>query len=185
MAKRPVKVRIVVADIDMGWGSMVTENKNLKGAYTTIGIHEEAGTHPSRGNIHTAGVGFINEFGSGNIPERSFIRSTIDEQSGRIVQLVAENLDQVNTKKLPAKTMLARLGLFVQEVIKNKINTLSDPPNAPFTIAKKGFNNPLIDTRHMQDNITFKVSVPETRNFFGSIRQEAETFGSEATPSDT
>jgi len=52
----------------------------------------------------------------------------------------------------------ARRNLGIRSVrdLQQVIEDFSQPPNAAYTIAKKGFNNPLIHTRHLKKNIRWK-----------------------------
>ncbi len=43
-------------------------------------------------------------------------------------------------------------------VLKNSITTFDDPANAPSTVRRKGFNNPLIETGFMRDSVDWRVS---------------------------
>ena len=44
------------------------------------------------------------------------------------------------------------------KVLKDSITTFDDPANAPRTIEKKGFDNPLIETGFMRDSVDWRVS---------------------------
>lgn len=89
---------------------------------------------------------FYNEFGTEHIPERSFMRSTVDEEQGRAQQMEARLLgDLLDGKKTTAEC--ARIiGTFWREHIRQKIASNVPPPNAPSTLRqKKGFVT-LVDT---------------------------------------
>jgi hypothetical protein len=45
----------------------------------------------------------------------------------------------------------------MQSDIRESLVNWTTPPNAPSTIARKGFNKPLIDTGFMQRKIDYKV----------------------------
>ncbi len=47
-------------------------------------------------------------------------------------------------------------GLFVNE-LKKAIEDWSTPPNAPSTVAEKGFNDPLIKTETMKNSVEYKI----------------------------
>jgi len=102
-----------------------------------------------------------NEFGTlengGFTPERSFIRSTIDEKRGEYESFVEKMKIKILTGKESVAKGLGLLGLTIQKDIQKKITDLSDPPNAPSTIKKKGSSNPLIDTGRMRQSVSFKV----------------------------
>jgi hypothetical protein len=48
-------------------------------------------------------------------------------------------------------------GQAAQEEIRKTIIDFNDPPNSPATIAAKGFNNPLVETSHMKDAVTYVI----------------------------
>ncbi len=116
-------------------------------------------------------IATINEFGSedGRVPERSFMRSTIDENEKRYQR----RLDAVAGKTVDAmveggtaageaamREGLGQLGLLVERDIKSKIRDLREPPNAPATLAQKyPGDNPLIETGRMRQAISFRVEV--------------------------
>lgn len=52
---------------------------------------------------------------------------------------------------------LARLGKHVEEQLQESIRDFSDPGNAKSTIARKGFNKPLVETAHMQNSTGSEV----------------------------
>lgn len=79
-------------------------------------------------------------------------------------------LDGIKEKAIPIMKMLAKVdnegqamalmnaaGLVSQDEIKKAIVDLDTPPNAPSTIAQKGSDNPLIDTSHMLQSVTYVV----------------------------
>jgi len=101
--------------------------------------------------------GFYNEFGTRTIPARSFIRSTLDQNRRRYQQIIEDGLNQAMLAGVPLTRMLNKLGTTQSRDIKRKITSLRTPPNAPSTIASKGFNNPLIETGAMRNAIRHRV----------------------------
>ena len=93
------------------------------------------------------------------IPERSFIRTTMDEKRGQLNTLTDKLLVQVTLGQFKMKRALQILGEFIETSIKRKITILQDPGNAPSTVAKKGSSNPLIDTGRMRNSIRHKTVV--------------------------
>lgn len=152
-------------DKDMGGKRIISEAKNISSSYTEIGVHGDAGEHIGDGEdaaavaVTIAEVAFWNEFGTITAPERSFMRSTIDENRKDLERETAKLLNEVVEGRIDAKMALDKLGLRIQELIKQKILELNDPPNAPSTIARKGFNNPLVDSRQLWRSIAFKTTL--------------------------
>lgn len=117
----------------------------------------DAGTHPS-GDITTAGIGFAHEFGTATLPERSFIRSTIQEKKKDIISLQKKLLKKIVRGDMKLEDGLGLIGEFMSDAIREKIVAIDSPPNLPVTIAKKGSSNPLIDTSQMKNSIIYEVN---------------------------
>ena len=111
--------------------------------------------HPKTGESE-ATVAAINEFGveSLNIPERPFMAQTAREtQVG--VALAAELNRNIKSQRSPFSWN--KIGKFYANEVKATIEGFSDPPNAPLTISLKGFDNPLVETGHMMNNVQTRV----------------------------
>lgn len=68
-------------DIDRGWKRIKREIAKMDSAYVKTGIQQ--GTADYKGGVAATTVAMVNEFGSedGHIPERSFLRSSFDENA--------------------------------------------------------------------------------------------------------
>lgn len=117
----------------------------------------DAGQHDDS-DLTVATIGYINEFGGGNVPERSFMRSTIKEKRKDITALQKKLLIKIRKDELKSEDALGLLGEFIADLMKQKIVSLKTPPNAEETIKKKGSSNPLIDTGQLRNSITYKVT---------------------------
>lgn len=115
------------------------------------GVHDET-------ELTVASIGFIHEFGGGNSPERSFIRSTTTEKKKEIIAFQKKLMRKIVAGVLTTDKALGLLGEFVADLITQKIVDISDPPNHPSTIAKKGSSNPLIATSQLKNSITYEVN---------------------------
>jgi len=103
---------------------------------------------------YVAQVAAWNEYGTSKSPPRPFIRNMINKESDKwadTIQRAATAFDYNGHQ------VLSQMGLVIQEDLQQAIVDFSDPRNADSTIAKKGFNKPLIDTGHMKDSITYLV----------------------------
>ena len=145
-------------DKDKGSKKIIRSAKDLKGSFVTIGVHGAEGeeVYPDSG-VTVAEVAFWNEYGTITAPERSFIRSTIDESRQELDQLTTKFLKEIIAGKLTTEKALDKLGLKIQTLIQKKILELNDPVNAPATVARKGFNNPLVDSRRLWRSIAYQV----------------------------
>lgn len=92
-----------------------------------------------------------------NIPERSFLRSAFDEKEKEWFQYSLMLLKQLMIGKTTAREMCEKLGARMQKDIQRKMREIKTPPNSPSTIAKKGSNNPLIDTGRLRQSVVYKV----------------------------
>ena len=140
------------------WRAIRAAKRN---SYVAVGIPQSEEKYKDS-PYTVAEIAAVHEFGSsdGHIPERSYIRSTLDENRGAYLTSLAETAKTAVDKGLPAtKTALGRLGARVSADIKRKITAFDSPPNAPSTIAKKGSDNPLIDTGTLRRAITWRVEV--------------------------
>lgn len=147
-------------DKDLGHGKVVGESKRLKGSFVEIGVHEAQGGETYEDSQATiAEVAFWNEFGTINSPERSFLRSTIDENRPELEGLTAKLLGEVMAGKIDTKKALDKLGFKIQQLVKKKILDFTDPANSAATIERKGFNNPLVDSRRLWRSIAFETMV--------------------------
>ena len=151
-----------LVDRDLGYDAIIESLLTIQKGdpQVLVGVRSEAGqdlvTYAS-----------ANEFGvHGKIPERSFLRSTVDENVDEYSDLLGDAVDELVkpgsagflTRILSFKTKLSRVGLKAVGDIQRKIVEIKDPPNSPRTIAlKRGKANPLIDTGRMRQSITSTV----------------------------
>lgn len=126
--------------------------------HITVGVHGDASQRTDGGPSQQL-IAAANEFGTsdGRVPERSFIRSTIDSRRNDIANLTTKVLGQIADGKRTAEDAAEIVGQFTTAAIKKTMTDLDSPPNAPSTIAKKGSSNPLLDTLQLRNAVTHKV----------------------------
>ena len=107
-------------------------------------------------NISLGQVAVENEFGTDTTPERSFIRSTVDEQN-KAWQRYAEKLKDKILDGMAMDRALGIMGLLIQRDIQRKIRSNIQPANAPSTIARKGSSRTLIDTGQLANSIAWEL----------------------------
>lgn len=100
-------------------------------------------------------VAATNEFGNpaNNQPPRPFFRNAISNHEAEWQEAAArfiENGDET-------RDVLSLLGEVIVDDIKESIRTLDAPPLSPVTIARKGFDKPLIDTSNMLNSVSYEV----------------------------
>ncbi|CAB5223278.1 Bacteriophage HK97-gp10, putative tail-component [uncultured Caudovirales phage] len=99
-----------------------------------------------------------NEFGTESIPQRSFLRSTYDENIAKWQGYFQKALARVLAGSMQASVVLPRIGLDAQAAVRRKIASNIQPANAPATIKKKGGGKTtLYDTGTLTRAITYEV----------------------------
>ena len=136
-------------DIDKGFKAFRAEMQRARNATVEIGIHQDAKNE----GLSIAEYGAYNEFGTENIPERSFMRSTFDEKKSDINADMARRYDQVKTGKIGVHRALSLIGLKHAQEIQDKIGSNISPANSESTIARKKSTKTLIDTSAMRQSI--------------------------------
>lgn len=162
-----------VIDIDRGWKRIMREMAQMQRSDLVVDVghvgSEAEEKHGDGENLTNAQVGTFHELGSkgtslgrsgaesGAIPERSYIRSTIDEKHGPIARLLERVTRGAIDGKINYKVGLGLAGLKVVAWIKAKIRKGILPPLMPSTIARKGSSKPLIDTGQLIGSLTHAV----------------------------
>lgn len=108
-------------------------------------------------------VAAIHEYGWGNVPERPFLRASIEKMRDELVPTIKA---AINPETMSVDSRLAnRLGSQAVGIIQSTISDGSfepNPPNSPATIERKtkgkgGDVTTLIDTGRMRQSVTWKV----------------------------
>lgn len=112
----------------------------------------EGATYPD--GTPVAAVAYWNEFGNGSAPPRPYFRGMIASESPKWPAKVAALAKATNND---GEKVLALMGEEIEGELKQSINDLTSPPLAASTIARKGFDKPLIDTSHMVNSTGYRV----------------------------
>lgn len=88
------------------------------------------------------------------IPARPALRNTVAEKAARWAQVLGVALKANGGDFDKALRMVGEAAV---ADIKRTIGTFSDPPNAPSTIAKKGHDQPLRDTKNYLNSIAYDI----------------------------
>lgn len=127
-------------DVDLGFGEFIEAVKELGDKELVIGVI---------GDEELAQIALRNEYGTSKIPQRSFLRSTLEENEDNIVLHYLNIYRTTNDLEKAAH----QTGDYVEKLVKAKIASGDFVPNAPSTIRRKGRNQPLIDTGRMMNSI--------------------------------
>jgi len=104
-----------------------------------------------------AAIAAKNEFGSSaeKIPSRPFFRNAIAENKGEWGSQIAKIM--VATK-YDVEQSLGLMGTKISGQMRKEIIDFKSPRNSPYTILKKGFDKPLIDTSHMLNSVDYEIT---------------------------
>lgn len=147
-----------VIDRDFGLRALERRLRNARFARVTVGIHEDAG---ESGGVTIAEIGAFQEFGTRTIPQRSFIRQTIDMKAADIRALQRRLAKRVVRKadRMQPRQALGILGEAITSMMRARIRAGITPTLAASTLASKksGRETPLIDTGQLIQSLSFKV----------------------------
>jgi len=145
---------VKLIDFQLAQQGIAKKLKEFRGdSFVTVGIHEDAGKVED-GSMSQAQNGALQNFGNDKIPARPWLIPGVQSATADIVDTIADALESGIT---PDQT-LNQIGAIAAGATQQYITDLRTPPNAPYTIEKKGSDNPLIDTGSMRASVTWKVT---------------------------
>jgi hypothetical protein len=99
-----------------------------------------------------------NEFGTKDIPQRSFLRSTYDEQIGKWERQLENGIKGILNMDTNTSRVWDLLGVKAKGDVQNKLRSNISPQNAPSTIKAKGSGKTtLFNTGALLRAITYEV----------------------------
>jgi hypothetical protein len=106
-------------------------------------------------------VATFHEFGGegDRPPERSFIRSTMDDKDAEFREFEKKQVGKLLDGKQTVEGALGLIGLKIQRAMQEKIRSKIPPPLAQSTIDRKGSSTPLIDTGQLIQSLTYVVEL--------------------------
>lgn len=96
------------------------------------------------------------EFGTKHVDERSFIRSSHDENKQELLSFTQDLVGKIYDGAMTVERALDLIGLKMVNNVKKKIRSKIPPPLATSTIERKKSDVPLIDTGQLLNAVTFK-----------------------------
>ncbi len=93
-----------------------------------------------------------------DIPERSFIRAGFDENKSNIEEKGENLLQMLIHQDTDLDIFFETLGEYASGKIKEYLVDLKSPANSALTSKVKGSSNPLVDTGHLRDSISYEVT---------------------------
>lgn len=152
-----IGAKIKTTVIDKGAKNIEAEIKKIKRRpFVKIGLigtekHEDS-------KLTVTAVGAAHEFGTSNIPQRSWLRSTYDVKHGAWFNKTKQLFSQIMIGKLKTERALDVMGVLIESDIKRKIRAGDSgwPPLSQKTIDAKGSSRPLIDTGQFINSVISK-----------------------------
>ena len=95
----------------------------------------------------------INNYGLG-VPKRPFMAMAFAQNESKYKKFLGSNL-LANPEKIDET--LNKIGAMGKADIQNTITSLKSPPNSDLTIKLKGSSNPLIESGHMRQSVTWEI----------------------------
>lgn len=145
--------------------------KRIRGSYVKVGFPEggQIASPTRKGSGHEevadiAGMALIagvQEYGSPKqgIPARPFMRPAVDENIDRLNELKVRLFGKLIDGYVTGEQALGLLGEFLVSKVRKKITTITTPPLAPATIARKRSSKPLIDSGQMRASVQYIVKM--------------------------
>jgi len=102
-------------------------------------------------------IAALNEWGapSHGQPPRPFFRNMIAKNSPQWSDQVRKVLAATD---YDVRLTLERMGFLLDRQLVESIDALTSPPLAPATIARKGFDKPLVDSGVMRNSVSHRVT---------------------------
>ena len=120
-----------------------------------VGIHNRR----NRKGESLAAIAYVQEYGSrtNRIPSRPFMRVSLEKFRMRSLgyKAMPYKMDYRNVRTSLKRSMRAKAIEF-KKIMKQEIKSMSVPPNAPSTVRRKGFDNPLIRHKDLLNAIEWK-----------------------------
>lgn len=138
------------------WKDYLEKFINVRGSRVEVGFLPDGPKYDD--GTPVAFVAGVHEFGSDNVPQRPFIRSTVNNKGNEWSAMVNAYLKENGVEKT-----LEMLGEAAHRDMQNTIEEFIPPPLAKETIrrkTKKGNGNPtlpLVDTGLMIKSISYRV----------------------------
>jgi hypothetical protein len=146
--------------IDKGLDLIRSKTKKLSALSLTIGYQGDKAEQLYKTGISVATVATYQEFGTVDIPARSWLRASVFEFRDKIVRIWSIAYQRMlTTRSISPEDMLASIGRQIVKLIERKITASRSwaKPNAPSTVAGKGFDYPLHEEFIMSRSVTWAV----------------------------
>ncbi len=154
----------IIIDKDLGFKKAIKDIIQSSKTSVEVGFQNGDITHlqvkgerRKSPGISIAQIASYQEFGTDTIPQRSFMRTSFDENEQRINRFAEKQFGLVLDGKQNILKAFGLIGQLVQSVIQVKIREIRYPPNAESTIKQKGSDKPLIDFGQMIQSVRYAI----------------------------
>lgn len=144
-----------VIDRDLGFNRIMRDLQKLDGMEVVAGMLKDSGK-ASNGASYVD-VATWNEYGTRRIPSRPFIRISADTNKAAWSKMAQQAVNDVIDGDNPREAAQVIGHKMVEDIRKVFGDTSKLKANAPSTIAKKGRNEPLVDSGEMRRRVNFRV----------------------------
>ena len=144
-----------IIDRDLGFNRIMRDLEKLYGMEVVAGMLKDSGK--AENGASYVDIAAWNEYGTSRIPSRPFIRISADTNKaawGRLAQQCVNNVIDGDSPRDAAQVLGHKM---VEDIRKVFGDTSKLKANAPSTIAKKGRNEPLVDSGEMRRRVNFRV----------------------------
>ena len=143
-----------VIDRDLGYNRIMRDLQKLYGMEVVAGMLKDSGK--AENGASYVDIATWNEYVTGRIPSRPFIRISADTNKaawGRLAQQCVNNVIDGDNPRDAAQVVGHRM----VEDIRKVFGSSELKANAPSTVKKKGRNEPLVDSGEMRRRVNFRI----------------------------
>lgn len=141
MTRRKGRIR----DTDRGFERLMRQLRGQMIQRLAVGILANSGKRKHRdSDLSVFAIAMVHEYGSGSIPERSFIRAWADENHAKNLERIRRVTQAVYTRRGGEERMLRAMGREMVAEIRERMARGIDPPLAESTVERKGSSVPLV-----------------------------------------
>lgn len=159
-----VTFRVTFSDKDMGFQALKKSVLALDGLSVNVGILAQQANLTYKDGTSLVTVAHKNEFGIGKTnPERSFMRKTFDESHEIWFRKIVGFMRKQVVGQILSSRVTDFTGKMMRDNVKRTVLIMKKPSNRPRTIAEKGFDDPLIHTKKLYNNIKYDVTKEDTK----------------------
>lgn len=131
---------------------MLEAAKKAKSVSVKIGFPKEKPSEQD--GVSAVYKATVNNYGLG-VPKRPFMYIAFAQNVEKYRKFLAQSIMREPENVV---STIGKIGAMGAADVKKSIVDLRSPPNSSLTIALKGSSNPLIDTGHMLQSVTWSVS---------------------------